>query len=514
MQSNQSYIHNALFKLNLFRLACKNLKILRLIVTVIVLLVILPISSAQSIEWSNSRKINGGALFTRVLGENANGVYVLRYRNRFFTRNIIIEKYRNHLGFNFSRNILLKRSRLIAVDLNQENLLFFTSDFNKNERRNELKAQFFDNNILPKTKEKQIAYSQPIESYDKGDFRVQSSSDLSKYLVVYSNKSLANKRTIHLKMLDNQMNELAEKHLELPLNYDAYNLNEFTIDNAGNVFLIVKEKHKIGKRTFDEISNYRLLIWQQSTNELRDILLSDSGRYIQNLKLSIDRNQQSANISGYYSYAHQDRFSGLYLCKVNADSIENAKQYYSPIPVELMSRLIGERQAIDKSEAFDFKQLKAIPLSNGSVALISERSSMSLEEDIVYVNGVPQNTSRNIYNFDDVMIVCLDSIGRLIWHQVIHKNQSSLNDGGYYSSIIIGVTNDNIHVIFNDKMRGNGNVLQYSLGADGKMTNKILLKSDREFIAVIPSESLQISSNKLMIPVSKDKKFALLKLVY
>ena len=139
---------------------------------------------------------------------------------------------------------------------------------------------------------------------------------------------------------------------------------------------------------------------------------------------------------------------------------------------------------------------------------------MSLEEDVVYVNGVPQNTSRNIYNFDDVMIVCLDATGRLVWHQVIHKNQSSLNDGGYYSSVIIGVTNDNIHVIFNDKMRGNGNVLQYTLTADGKMTNKILLKSEREFIAVIPSESLQISSNKLMIPVSKDKKFALLKLVY
>ena len=250
MQSNQSYIHFVYFKLKTFRLACKNLKKLRFITTVIGLLILVPNSGAQNIEWSNSRKINGNALFTRVLGENANGVYVLRYRNRFFTRNIIIEKYRNHLGYNFSRNILLKKSRLIAVDLTPENLLFFISDYNKTERRNELKAQFFDPNILPKTKEKLIAYSYPIESYDKGDFRVQSSSDLSKYAVVYSNKTLTNKRTLHLKLVDDQMNALAEKHVELPLNYEEYSLNEFALDNSGNVFLIMREKQRTGKRSF------------------------------------------------------------------------------------------------------------------------------------------------------------------------------------------------------------------------------------------------------------------------
>lgn len=493
---------------------CKNLKKACLIGIVGLLFLSSSPIFAQSIEWSNSRKINGSALFTRVLGENANGVYVLRYRNRFFTRNIIIEKYRNHLGFNFSRNILLKKSRLIAVDLTKESLLFFTSDYNKNERRNELKAQFYDQNVLPKTKEKVIAFSVPIESYDKGDFRVQSSSDLSKYLVVYSNKSSSNKRTVHLKILDDQMSTIAEKNFELPLNYEEYNLNDFVIDNSGNVFLLIKEKHKVGKRNFDDLAFYRLFIWQKGSNTLKDILLSDSGIYIQSLKLSVDRKYQTVNVTGFFSNMHPDRFSGLYLCKVNADSLEAAKQYYSPVPVDMMSKLIGERQANDNAEAFDFKQLKSIPLSNGAVALVAERSSMSLEEDIVYVNGVPQNTSRNIYNFDDVFIACLDSVGRLSWHQVINKNQSSLNDGGYYSSIIIGVTNDNIHLIFNDKMRGNGNVLQYSLSADGKMGNKILLKSEREYIAVIPSESLQISSNKLIIPVSKDKKFALLKLVY
>ena len=84
MQSNHSYVLFLKYKLPLVRWACKNLKNWRFIGTVILLLILkLPVN-AQSIEWSNSRKINGNALFTRVLGENANGVFVLRYRNRFF----------------------------------------------------------------------------------------------------------------------------------------------------------------------------------------------------------------------------------------------------------------------------------------------------------------------------------------------------------------------------------------------------------------------------------------------
>jgi hypothetical protein len=80
--------------------------------------------------------------------------------------------------------------------------------------------------------------------------------------------------------------------------------------------------------------------------------------------------------------------------------------------------------------------------------------------------------------------------------------------------VIVGVTQDNIHIIFNDKMRGNGNVMQYSINGKGVMSDVILLRSDREYLSVIPAESKQISSNKLLIPVSRDKKFALLKLIY
>jgi hypothetical protein len=187
---------------------------------------------------------------------------------------------------------------------------------------------------------------------------------------------------------------------------------------------------------------------------------------------------------------------------------------FSKFSKDIMVDLIGERHEEDESEAYEFEQLKAVPMSHGGITVVSERASMSSEEDVIYVNGIPQNTSRNIYNFDEVFVLSLDSSGKIVWHKMINKSQSSMNDGGYYSSVIVGVTQDNIHIIFNDKMRGNGNVMQYSINGKGVMSDVILLRSDREYLSVIPAESKQISSNKLLIPVSRDKKFALLKLIY
>jgi hypothetical protein len=242
--------------------------------------------------------------------------------------------------------------------------------------------------------------------------------------------------------------------------------------------------------------------------------LNDSGRNLQQLVLSIDRGNKQLNVNGFYSNEAGNRFSGIYFFKLSLLNPDSFAIFHTELSREIKTELIGEKFASEKMELYDFNHLKAIPMSHGGITVIAERSSMSFEEDIIYINGVPQNTSRNIYNYDDVFILCMNNAGQILWHRVINKNQSSLNDGGYYSSIAISNTNDLLHIVFNDKMRGNGNVMQYTINGDGDMENKILIRSDREFISVIPVEARQVSSNKLLIPATKDKKFALLKLVY
>jgi hypothetical protein len=315
-------------------------------------------------------------------------------------------------------------------------------------------------------------------------------------------------------MLDLELRELKSNAFEIPVKYEDFISVDFQTDHQGRVYLLMKEKSKTsrkGERTWEP---WRLFCWNSVSDQLSDYALNDSGVFLQKAKISIDRQREEVLVTAFYSNMGPDGFSGMYLFRLfNHPSLAPTRTF-SKFSKDIMVDLIGERHEEDESEAYEFEQLKAVPMSHGGITVVSERASMSSEEDVIYVNGIPQNTSRNIYNFDEVFVLSLDSSGKIVWHKMINKSQSSMNDGGYYSSVIVGVTQDNIHIIFNDKMRGNGNVMQYSINGKGVMSDVILLRSDREYLSVIPAESKQISSNKLLIPVSRDKKFALLKLIY
>jgi hypothetical protein len=68
--------------------------------------------------------------------------------------------------------------------------------------------------------------------------------------------------------------------------------------------------------------------------------------------------------------------------------------------------------------------------------------------------------------------------------------------------------------LYNDRLRTNGDVIQYAFSPEGEVSNKILIRSDANYVSIIPSEAKQIGYNTLLLPVSKDNKFSMLKLVY
>ncbi len=94
------------------------------------------------------------------------------------------------------------------------------------------------------------------------------------------------------------------------------------------------------------------------------------------------------------------------------------------------------------------------------------------------------------------------------------KNQTTVNDGGYFSSVAIFVGDKYIQLLYNDQIRSSGDVMQYTIYNNGVEESKKLLKTELDFVAIIPEESSQVSSNKLIIPTSKNRRFSLLKLVY
>ena len=107
-----------------------------------------------------------------------------------------------------------------------------------------------------------------------------------------------------------------------------------------------------------------------------------------------------------------------------------------------VAQIIGVKNEKNGDQLSKFKIKKLIPKMDGGTLIIAERSYVTTQSEILYVNGVAHSSFSKIFNNDEVILLNTDSLGNTVWTDVIMKNQSTVNDGGYYNGIVITVNDD------------------------------------------------------------------------
>ncbi len=469
---------------------------------------ILSISTfGQVVQWSNPTKLKGTAIFTKVIGENENGIYVLRYRNKFFSKNIIIDKYYHHLSLDQSRNIELKKSRMVKIKMTSQGILLVKSKFERRRQSNVLSAQYYDYDLRPIGKEVELL-SSPIKEFgDRGDFRVRISENMEFIGVYHSQRTEENQLIADWALFDKELKQIRRKSVVLPIKHKKFYLMNFMLSDQGNIYSLAREIIDIKDRDNRTVDRFFI----QEKDSLWNLQLTDSVVY-KDLKMTYDRKNQQLHVVGFYG--HYEMYGSQGLSKFSYDLRRSiSSQSFTPFDETLTSKLnTGKHSANIIPEGFEI--IKVVARSDGGFLCVAEQKEIATENDIVMVNGIPTSTSKNIYNYNDIMVLNADSLGVIEWSHVIHKNQTTVNDGGYFSSAVVFVDEHFVQLIYNDQLRSTGEVMQVTIYTNGKQLNKKLLKTELDFVVVIPVESEQVASNKMIIPTSKNRRFALLKLVY
>ena len=317
---------------------------------------------AQVSQWSNPVKLKGTAIFTKVLGENEHGVFLLRYRNKFYSKNVIIDKYHHHLNLDVSRSIDLKKSRLVKIIMAQKGILLVRATFHRKSQSNLLLGQYYDYDLRPIGKEIELLRTAFQEFGDRGDFRVRV-SDNEQFIAVYHSQKLEQDQTVLFwDLFDANFQKVRRVQKTIGIRSKRFYLNNFMVDNTGNIYSLTrefKEKERQKMRTLDHF-------FAQEGDSVWTVTMSDTVDY-RDLQMSYDRVNKRVVVVGLYG--HRDQFGsiGIYVFSYYSNSGEYI-QSVTPVTAEVTADLsMGKYNKTVIPDGFEF--LKIVPRSDGGIGL-------------------------------------------------------------------------------------------------------------------------------------------------
>jgi hypothetical protein len=323
-------------------------------------------------------------------------------------------------------------------------------------------------------------------------FTVAMSRDSSK-LVVFNRQPNANRQQeFSLAVFNSAFEELWSKEAKLPYSRKNFGVDEYQIDNQGNVYLLGiiytegsarLERH--GKATYQyDIVAYRR---DDSTTDSHEYKVDMKDRFVSDLSFKI-ADDGDLICAGFYSDKGAKSVKGACFFKINPKTHDQTSISSRPFDFQFMTVNLSEKNkerakaALERGdkgaepELFDYSIDKLITRSDGGVIMVAEQYFIDERMRNNYNNygygGYggwgnsafyspyssyydPYNRYNNrqpdyYFNYNDIIVVNIQPDGEIAWSARIPKRQTSINDFGQYSSYGMSIVADKLYFVYND----------------------------------------------------------------
>ncbi|MEY4938002.1 MAG: hypothetical protein RIS64_4361 [Bacteroidota bacterium] len=280
--------------------------------------------------------------------------------------------------------------------------------------------------------------------------------------------------------------EMWSKSVKLPYKDENYGIEEYQVDNAGNVYLLgiaymagATKLKRDGKPTY----YYSILSYQKDAESHHEFKLENRDVFVTDLTFRIADNNHLI-CTGFYSEKGTFSMKGIYFLNIDPITKEVVTQNLQPLDFSFLTANMSDRskklakEASDKNnkskepELANFSLDKLILRSDGGAILVAEQyfvqTIMPNNSSAMYPYGYggsyynryyytsPFYSGYNnrrpdyYYNYNDIIVVNLRPTGEIEWSSRIPKLQESKNDQGLFSSYSMAVAQDKFYFVYNE----------------------------------------------------------------
>lgn len=265
-------------------------------------------------------------------------------------------------------------------------------------------------------------------------------------------------------VFDKQMNQLRTEQYSFPYENRLLDLQEFRVDEQGNVYALGKRNFNSQRDRVGGLANYEYILFNLGNEgEVTETRMDGQGRFLTDMKVQITPDGDIVS-AGFYSDFNTNGAGGAYYLRMDGETKAVISSSFKAFDIDFMVQNMTERKAErvqrrlregrqrNELPHYDIDELIAMP--DGSVRMIGEQR---LEFTTSYGAG-DSFIIQTHYHYDDMVVVSISPNGEIDWAQRIAKRQRTVDDRAAFSSYALMVRDNDLSLYFND----NANNLDYN----------------------------------------------------
>jgi hypothetical protein len=512
------------------------------------------------VSWGPPYKEPGNTLATGVISIVPEGFYVLRQRvaqNTNARPRAWVEFYSRDMKLQRSEEMELKykgkQREFENVIMLGGKLYLLTSFHNTAKKRNYLfRQEISQKTLLPSKNLEMICESEARNAAAKGKFRFHTSGDSTRLLIYtelpYEKKS---PERFGFRVFDENFNLVWEKNIVLPFPDNQFTVEEYRVDDQGNVFLlgVLYEDEAKWRRRGNPTYKYVILSYLDNGSEAREFRIEPENKFITDLTF---RPAKNGNLvcAGFYSERGNYSIKGATYFRLDTRSREFSDWNYQPFSLDFLTENMSDKKkqkAIEAAanndvqrevELYDYSLDELILRSDGGAVLVAEQYYVEQDfyrdypmygyypygfYDPFLYSRYGRTRTDYYYHYNDIMVVNLRPSGEIEWAARVPKRQETRNDGGYNSSYAMAIVRDKLFFVFNDSARnfaggerskrlstysgGDGVLTLAQVGKDGSVAAFPLALNSDAGILTRPKMCKQISRKTMAILGERNREY-------
>lgn len=463
-------------------------------------------------------------------------MYVIRESiraNMFATAHFWVEFVSKDLQLRRSSKLDLKfdgkRHRFENLIYLNRKLYLFTSFNNISEHRYHLFVQEVDTqSLLPSRSLTSIAVSKPKNMSVRVTYGFRLSKDDNHLLVYYElphEKKQPNR--YHFDIFDRDFQKRWEKEVSLPYPEEQFPIDEYHIDNAGNVYLlgVLYNGGPNSQRRKNLKYHYVLLTWLEQGLREGEYAIDLPGKYFSDLTL---REDEEGNLvfAGIYSEKISNNIRGYYFSHFDPYRQQFSDIHHQPLDFDFLTADMSKSEKERAKKAESSQDARRVPelenyyldelilRSDGGAAIIAEQYALKVmnldnPRTIYYIEQMETQ------HFKNIILINIHPDGTLQWTARIPKWQRAPNYNGILNSYALIVMDDKLYFLYNDNPRNynpkrkTGNISKYKgnkgavvlavLNSNGELTRKPLASTSKSKISLLPQLCRKLSPHEILL---------------